>query len=322
VGPAAWRLALPEIHAIRVEAQRARGGTPSVGWPTDGGGMDTLMPKMTECVQSILIVYDGQDALCLTIAQALQHCFIAVCSFVDSCDGEALAAALQRIPGVPEQLVHRRSGVSAVLNDGIVIQDCERHPKILLFELRYHMTTMTADRVASEQRDLEWLLPLRELRLRGSAARSPLSAGGVPGLAEAWPSTARAKPAGAAPRSHWWSCKEGLRLVAGSLDRNKYAVCDDFLDEDEMSSCSSAARKMFDSGQMISGLSEQQNVSHGSFWSSANEGDFLNSQLERRKWTLHGDHRVWCGDRDPRVPALGRLTGALDALLAGLRGPE
>eukprot|EP00811_Abedinium_folium_P015818 NODE_2476_length_2205_cov_3.719923.p1 GENE.NODE_2476_length_2205_cov_3.719923~~NODE_2476_length_2205_cov_3.719923.p1 ORF type:complete len:313 (-),score=103.42 NODE_2476_length_2205_cov_3.719923:391-1329(-) len=76
---------------------------------------------------------------------------------------------------------------------------------------------------------------------------------------------------------------------------------------------------------MISGISEQAS-SHGGFWGSGNEGDFLNAAGEPRKWTLHGDYRAWCADNDVRAPVFQKhikpLDHLVDLLKAGDAAPE
>lgn len=172
--------------------------------------------------------------------------------------------------------------------------DCERYPKVLLFELRYLATLRLPSEEALAARDRRWFAPLRAIRDAHHVGHD-----GDP----------------------WWLDSAALRLISGSLEVNKFAIVDGFLPEGDVAQLCGAVRRLYDSGEMLSGIAEQAS-SHGGCWGPENEGDFLNTAGEPRKWTLHGDYRAWCSDRDPRAPCFSRHTRLLDRLVGRLRSGQ
>lgn len=176
-----------------------------------------------------------------------------------------------------------------MLASGVFITRCEKHPKVLFFELLYRKTVRLPSEGAIFDLHERFFKPLQRL---------------------CTPNNLR-----------WWLDREALQLIAASLDANHFAIVDGLLAQEDVNSLNTIAKWFYKEGQMRPGIEEQKG-GYGGYWGNGNEGDFLNTEGLPRKWTMEGDFRSWVNDNDGRAPGLRLLTQAIDSLVIALKDLE
>jgi len=241
---------------------------------------------------AITVLLDASDCKCAALAFALRHAFGGpLLRFIDFHDHEALNAVLARHPGMPWVPLCRRGGVSAVLANGLFISECERHPKVLLYELKYRRNVVPASPEWAQRIQQQYTAPLAALR---TAFVPPL---GDSKVGSRW----------------WWQQPQAMALITTALAREKYVTIDGFLPKEEFQELMEACRRLGRTGQLARG-----NRGHGRV--EQDEADLLNTGNQPRKWCMWDDNLTYCGDADVRAASVGLLyTRALDCLLSLLK---
>jgi len=275
--------------------------------------------------ERIDVIWDALDLKASRLARLLYNEFGAFLQFAELHNEGDVARAFAGHPGVPQDQVARERGLSAILPEGIFINGCEDHPRVLLYELRYLLTIAPPDpqEVALfNHKVLDELSRICGWHAAPYDARPHVGEGAVDGAA---PATELCLPTLAGGLQHrWWADDNALALVSHSLTKHKFCILDNFLSANELKKLQRTALSLHHSGQLARGLTEQRQ-GEGSYFGeeSANEGDFLNIADVPRKWTVQGDRRLWLKDSDERADtSLRILSQALDELIHSMRCSE
>lgn len=235
-------------------------------------------------LQPVVVVLDMRDCDCQLVRNALDHAFGYSCVFADSGDLQAVQAALRKHPQVPLEDLCVPGRMSAVFPSGCWIGDCQRHPKVLLYELKYMRKVRPADPQRTLAVEREYHGPLQALR----------------------------RELGSVPR--WWLDQRALALISLCLECEKHAVVDGFLQEHEWRDIRAEAQHLDRRGQMEPG--RRKGTSH----LNEDEADLMNRDDRPFKWTMLDDNIAYCGDADGRAPSVGQFdTPARDALVNALK---
>eukprot|EP00747_Dinoflagellata_sp_TGD_P169389 gnl/TRDRNA2_/TRDRNA2_198281_c0_seq1.p1 gnl/TRDRNA2_/TRDRNA2_198281_c0~~gnl/TRDRNA2_/TRDRNA2_198281_c0_seq1.p1 ORF type:complete len:610 (+),score=109.73 gnl/TRDRNA2_/TRDRNA2_198281_c0_seq1:31-1860(+) len=258
----------------------------------DGENVE-LCEEDTELGGSISLIWDASDRSCAVIVSALVHSFgRKLLRLVNFHDRDVLDRLLARHPGIPWVPLCCHGGVSAVLQTGIFISGVERHPKVLLYELKYRRSVIPANRDYAHQIEQMYLKPLAMLRESFLPACQPLLD----------------------PTGYWWYEPSALATITKALATEKYVIIDGFLPDMEYERLRVAGMAMGRGGQLHRG-------NRGGGRRVEEDGaDLLNACNRPRKWTMWDDNVAYCSDDDSRAPPVGSvLTVALDALVSRLR---
>lgn len=230
------------------------------------------------------MVWDPADEQCRLVGGVLRHAFGECCRFVDGRDRQAVEEALRCHAGIPLEDVSRPGGMSGVFPSGCWIGDCQRHPKVLLYELKYLRRVCLPDPEKLRRVRVEYQDALQAIR----------------------------RDLHSSPR--WWLDPRALALISLALEREKYVVVDGFLQDREWRAIRSEALGIDRSGQMEPG--RRKGTSH----LNEDEVDLMNRDDRPYKWTMLDDNIAYCGDSDARAPSVGRFdTPARDSLVTALR---
>mmetsp|Transcript_72542 Transcript_72542/g.200050 ORF Transcript_72542/g.200050 Transcript_72542/m.200050 type:complete len:605 (-) Transcript_72542:353-2167(-) len=234
--------------------------------------------------QPVLVVWDPDDRECRVVAGALAHAFGGSCRFVDSRDRAAVQEALQHHQGIPLGDLCRPGTMAGVFPSGCWTSDCQRHPKVLLYELKYLRVVRLPDPERLRAVKMKYQEPLQAVRqaLDGSA--------------------------------QWWLDPRALALISSALEHEKYAVVDGFLQDHEWRAIRAEVLRIDLAGQMEPGRKK------GTNHLTDDEADLMNRNDRPYRWTMLDDNIAYCGDADSRAPGIGRYdTPARDALVTALR---
>lgn len=204
-----------------------------------------------------------------------------------------VATALSRHPSTPRSHVCDPGMLSALLPNGIYINACETHQRILLFELHCLRVLRPPPRDEVERFECEYLAPLHRCMM---AAQPKLKDNAV--------------------TDPWWSCPQAIEIVARSLGANSFAIVDNFLPPGDLQKLLDASVRLYENGDMHSGKDE----GNAMYWGEANAGDFVNEKNEEKKWDAWGNRKVFVRDRDKRAPDIALLARATDELVSRLKG--
>lgn len=235
---------------------------------------------------TVIVVWDACDAICACMTHAIWTDFHTICSFVEWHREESLAALLASHPTLPSDVFSVQCCVTAILPSGIFIANCQRHPRILLYELQYliRVHTPLIETQKALQYEFESLLKIR-------------SAPEVAGFAR------------------WWLSPRVLELVLSSLDKNCFAVIDEFLEPSEMRCLRADAQQLYLNGYMTRGNADQSY----SYWGDDMADEFANGQNVRMKWSAFGNHKLFVGDHSTMAPGVRCLPRMTDMLLSHLK---
>lgn len=233
--------------------------------------------------QPVVVLWDPQDVGCQIVGNALDFAFGDQVRFVDVRDTVAAQEALRTHPGILPEDVCKAGAMSAIFPSGCWMSDCQTHPKVLLYELKYMRTVRAANLERVLAVEFEYAKALQDLR----------------------------RELGGAPR--WWLDPRALALISGSLERESYAVVDNFLQDHEWRAIKAQAMQINSAGQMEPG--RKKGTSHN----MGVEEDLMNRNDRPLKWTMLDDNIAYCGDGDPRAPGVRVDSAARDALVTALR---
>uniref|UniRef100_A0A7S4RB46 Fe2OG dioxygenase domain-containing protein n=1 Tax=Alexandrium monilatum TaxID=311494 RepID=A0A7S4RB46_9DINO len=232
----------------------------------------------------VLVLWDPSDGQCRVVGRALEHAFGECCRFLDSGDRSAVEDALQGHPGIPLDDLCQSGAMSAVFPSGCWISNCQKYPKVLLYELKYMRVVRPPDPETLRSVVRCYQEPLQAIRRELQSA----------------------------PR--WWLDPRALALISLALEHQKYIVIDGFLQDPEWRAILSEARSINHAGQMEPG--RKKGTSH----LAVDEADLMNRDDRPYRWTMLDDNIAYCGDGDSRAPSVGRYdTPARDALVTALQ---
>lgn len=240
-------------------------------------------------VGGVVVVVDYQDPLCVAVGMAIEHAFgQPLVLVVDAHDESAVKDALADCSDEVCLRLLRRGGVTAVTTNGLYTVDCQFHPKVLLYELRYRAAVRPPSKEEAHRIQMTYELPLADVRNRHQS--------------------------GCADKNWWWLAPEALAIIATSLAKEKFAVIDGFLPEAVWKQLFLEAVRLKEDG-----LLERGNVG-GNRAMNEDASDLLNRNNELQRWTLWDDNIAYCADGDPRALAVGQLlSGPTDSLVMALK---
>lgn len=247
----------------------------------------------THVAPLLTVLWDSLHMDTALRARALAMEFPGLCNFVEMRDAVEVERLISLCRGhdnddMIRRRIAREAGLSAVLECGVFLTECERHPKALLFELLYRRTVRLPPREKLQQMECTAFAPLRALQSE------------------------------VCPPSESWKHPEALRIIAASLETYCFALVDGFLPVPVYHALQRDALELFVQGSMKDGVHEQKG-NYGGYWGSADEGDVLNREGLPRKWAMEGDRRCWLADACDLAPNISLFTRAADQLVSLLK---
>lgn len=235
--------------------------------------------------RAVVVIWDPTSADCQVVGAALLHGFGELCRFVDVRSPADVEEVLRPHPGILREDVCRRGTMAAIFPHGCWTSACERRPKVLLYELKYLRSVRMPPVSYCLALDRDYLQPLQGIRNElGSRVR-------------------------------WWLEPRALALISESLERQQFVLIDGFLPEAEWRQMAEEAKRLNRNGHYEPG--RKKGTSH----LTEDDADLMNRDDRPLKWTMLDDNIAYCGDRDGRMPSVGRFhMPAMDTLVSALKG--
>lgn len=232
----------------------------------------------------VIVVWDPTDADCQLVGNAIDYAYGECCCWVDSRDRAAVEEALKSHPDIPRIDVCGVGNMSGIFPTGCWTDRCQRHPKILLYELKYLRSVRPPDIEKVRAINSNFFEPLQAIRLETSSA----------------------------PR--WWLDPRALALISLGLECEHCIVIDGFLQEHEWRAIRQELGRINASRQMEAGRRKTTSSL------AEDEADVQNCNDRPYKLTMLDDNMAYCGDADPRAPSVGAYDVCCrDALVSALK---
>ncbi|CAK0844389.1 unnamed protein product [Prorocentrum cordatum] len=270
-------------------------GSPPSGPSVQPAAPDGPGPGYLSFSGPVVVFWDGRDAAAKRFVDTLRRAFPGLCLLIDAREHRCREEALTRFPGVPRDQVCRKGGVTGVLPPGVFVPNCETHPQILLYELKYRRSVQPPPPEVVISYERHFMCPLAQVRREHQASGNP---------------------------SHWFLRDDALRLVARSMAQHRFCILDGFLPDNDARDLEQSLRGFRTEGLLTPGTEYYKlRAKQGA---KADMPDLLSSPTQPRKWNMRTESLIYCDDGDPRAPVLGRLGAATDGLVAALRrgGPD